>query len=72
MHNPNSAIASIVLRRRHCLFGARATASSANLISTAMPAYPHARVTAIAAAGHAPQLEQPEEFARVLFAFLEA
>ena len=33
---------------------------------------PNARVTAIAAAGHAPQLEQPEEFARVLFAFLEA
>jgi pimeloyl-ACP methyl ester carboxylesterase len=33
---------------------------------------PNARVTTIAAAGHAPQLEQPEEFARVLFAFLEA
>lgn len=33
---------------------------------------PTARVTTIAAAGHAPQLEQPEEFARVLFAFLEA
>jgi pimeloyl-ACP methyl ester carboxylesterase len=33
---------------------------------------PNARVTTIAAAGHAPQLEQPEEFARVLFAFLES
>ncbi len=33
---------------------------------------PNARVTTIAAAGHAPQIEQPEEFARVLFAFLEA
>jgi len=33
---------------------------------------PNARVTTIAAAGHAPQLEQPEEFARVLFAFLDA
>ncbi len=33
---------------------------------------PNARVTTIAAAGHAPQLEQPDEFARVLFAFLEA
>jgi pimeloyl-ACP methyl ester carboxylesterase len=33
---------------------------------------PGARVTTIAAAGHAPQLEQPEEFARVLFDFLDA
>jgi pimeloyl-ACP methyl ester carboxylesterase len=33
---------------------------------------PNAQVATIAAAGHAPQLEQPEEFARVLFAFLEA
>ena len=33
---------------------------------------PNARVTTIAAAGHAPQLEQPEEFARILFAFLDA
>jgi pimeloyl-ACP methyl ester carboxylesterase len=33
---------------------------------------PNAKVTTIAAAGHAPQLEQPEEFARVLFAFLDA
>jgi pimeloyl-ACP methyl ester carboxylesterase len=33
---------------------------------------PNARVTTIDAAGHAPQLEQPEEFARTLFAFLEA
>ncbi len=33
---------------------------------------PDARVTTIATAGHAPQLEQPEEFARVLFAFLDA
>lgn len=33
---------------------------------------PNAQVTTIAAAGHAPQIEQPEEFARVLFAFLEA
>ncbi len=33
---------------------------------------PNAKVTTIAAAGHAPQLEQPEEFTRVLFAFLEA
>jgi pimeloyl-ACP methyl ester carboxylesterase len=32
---------------------------------------PDARVTTIAAAGHAPQLEQPEEFARELFAFLD-
>jgi pimeloyl-ACP methyl ester carboxylesterase len=32
----------------------------------------NSRVTTIAAAGHAPQIEQPEEFARVLFAFLEA
>lgn len=32
---------------------------------------PNARVTTIANAGHAPQLEQPEEFARVLFAFLD-
>lgn len=34
--------------------------------------FPNAQVITIAAAGHAPQLEQPEEFARVLFAFLEA
>jgi pimeloyl-ACP methyl ester carboxylesterase len=33
---------------------------------------PNARVTTIDAAGHAPQLEQPEEFARTLFAFLGA
>jgi pimeloyl-ACP methyl ester carboxylesterase len=33
---------------------------------------PGARVTTIAAAGHAPQLEQPGEFARVLFDFLDA
>jgi pimeloyl-ACP methyl ester carboxylesterase len=33
---------------------------------------PNARVTTIAEAGHAPQLEQPEEFTRILFAFLEA
>lgn len=33
---------------------------------------PNAKVTTIAAAGHAPQLEQPEEFIRVLFAFLDA
>ncbi len=33
---------------------------------------PDARVTTIAAAGHAPQLEQSEDFARILFAFLEA
>ncbi len=33
---------------------------------------PNARVTTIEAAGHAPQLEQPEEFARVLFDFLDA
>jgi pimeloyl-ACP methyl ester carboxylesterase len=33
---------------------------------------PNAQVTTIAAAGHAPQLEQPEEFARALIAFLEA
>lgn len=33
---------------------------------------PNARVTTIAAAGHAPQLEQPEEFAGVLFDFLDA
>jgi pimeloyl-ACP methyl ester carboxylesterase len=32
---------------------------------------PNARVTTIATAGHAPQLEQPEEFVRVLFAFLD-
>lgn len=32
----------------------------------------NAKVTTIAAAGHAPQLEQPEEFVRVLFAFLDA
>lgn len=32
----------------------------------------NAQVATIAAAGHSPQLEQPEEFARVLFAFLEA
>lgn len=32
---------------------------------------PNARVTTIAKAGHAPQLEQPEEFARVLFGFLD-
>jgi pimeloyl-ACP methyl ester carboxylesterase len=32
---------------------------------------PNTRMTTIAAAGHAPQLEQPEEFARVLFAFLD-
>jgi pimeloyl-ACP methyl ester carboxylesterase len=32
---------------------------------------PNARVTTIAAAGHAPQLEQPQEFARVLFGFLD-
>ena len=31
-----------------------------------------ARVTTIAAAGHAPQLEQPEEFARVLLDFFDA
>lgn len=33
---------------------------------------PDARVMTIAAAGHAPQLEQPAEFARVLFDFLDA
>ncbi|HEX3936270.1 MAG TPA: alpha/beta hydrolase [Xanthobacteraceae bacterium] len=33
---------------------------------------PNAKVTTISAAGHAPQLEQPEEFVRVLFAFLDA
>ncbi len=33
---------------------------------------PKAQVTTIAAAGHAPQLEQPEQFVRVLFAFLDA
>jgi pimeloyl-ACP methyl ester carboxylesterase len=33
---------------------------------------PNARVAAIAAAGHAPQLEQPEEFARTALAFLES
>lgn len=33
---------------------------------------PNAQVTTITAAGHAPQLEQPEQFAKVLFAFLEA
>jgi len=33
---------------------------------------PGSRVTTIAAAGHAPQLEQPDEFARVLFDFLDA
>jgi pimeloyl-ACP methyl ester carboxylesterase len=32
---------------------------------------PGARVTTIAAAGHAPQLEQPAEFARVLLGFLD-
>lgn len=32
----------------------------------------NARVTTIAAAGHAPQNEQPEDFARVLLAFLDA
>jgi pimeloyl-ACP methyl ester carboxylesterase len=32
---------------------------------------PNARVETIVAAGHAPQLEQPDEFARVLFAFLD-
>lgn len=33
---------------------------------------PNARVVTIAAAGHAPQIEQPEEFVRTLLAFLEA
>jgi pimeloyl-ACP methyl ester carboxylesterase len=33
--------------------------------------FPNARVATIAAAGHAPQLEQPEAFARAVFAFLE-
>lgn len=33
---------------------------------------PNARVTTIAEAGHAPQVEQPEDFARTLFAFLDA
>jgi pimeloyl-ACP methyl ester carboxylesterase len=33
---------------------------------------PNSKVATIAAAGHAPQLEQPEEFARVLFGFLDA
>lgn len=33
---------------------------------------PNARITTIAAAGHAPHLERPDEFARILFAFLEA
>lgn len=33
---------------------------------------PNSKVVTIAAAGHAPQLEQPEEFARVLFGFLNA
>jgi pimeloyl-ACP methyl ester carboxylesterase len=32
---------------------------------------PDTRVTTIAAAGHAPQLEQPQEFARVLLGFLD-
>ncbi len=32
---------------------------------------PGAKVTTIAAAGHAPQMEQPEEFARVLLGFLD-
>lgn len=33
---------------------------------------PNARITTIAAAGHAPQIEQPEDFVRTLLAFLEA
>lgn len=33
---------------------------------------PGARIMTIAAAGHAPQLEQPEEFSRVMFNFLDA
>jgi pimeloyl-ACP methyl ester carboxylesterase len=33
---------------------------------------PNARVATIAAAGHAPQLEQTDEFARTALAFLEA
>jgi pimeloyl-ACP methyl ester carboxylesterase len=33
---------------------------------------PNATITTIAAAGHAPQIEQPEEFTKTVLAFLDA
>jgi pimeloyl-ACP methyl ester carboxylesterase len=47
------------------LISAEYTAAYARLL-------PNARVTTIAAAGHAPHLEQPEAFARSVLQFLEA
>ena len=64
----SSAIACTASRRRRCSCAATATGWSARITSTAMPSScPMRGSTTIAEAGHAPQLEQPEEFARVLF-----
>ena len=45
---------------------------SASYIESYARVLPDARVATIAAAGHAPQLEQPEAFARTVLAFLES
>jgi pimeloyl-ACP methyl ester carboxylesterase len=72
MHNPKlrhrlHRIASPTLFIR----GASDGLISADYVGGYAKLIPNAKVTTIAAAGHAPQLEQPEEFVRVLFAFLE-
>jgi pimeloyl-ACP methyl ester carboxylesterase len=72
MHNPKlrhrlHRIASPTLFIR----GASDGLVSAGYVDDYAKLIPNARVTTIAAAGHAPQLEQPAEFARVLFGFLD-
>jgi pimeloyl-ACP methyl ester carboxylesterase len=44
---------------------------SADYVAGYAKLFPNARVATIAAAGHLPQLEQPEEFARQVLSFLE-
>jgi pimeloyl-ACP methyl ester carboxylesterase len=44
---------------------------SASYIDSYVRLLPNARTATIAAAGHAPQVEQPEAFARTVLAFLE-
>jgi pimeloyl-ACP methyl ester carboxylesterase len=72
MHNPKlrhrlHRIASPTLFIR----GASDGLVSADYVDGYAKLIPNASVTTIAAAGHAPQMERPEEFARVLFAFLD-
>ena len=72
MHNPKlrhrlHRIASPTLFIR----GASDGLVSADYVDGYAKLIPDARVTTIAAAGHAPQLEQPAEFARVLLGFLD-